>query len=84
MENDGLRKENENYKSKLKSIENELKALRAENAKLKGENTSELQEKIKIKDAEIEKLKIMDKDRIAVLAELEQKNKLNMDFNFDL
>ena len=81
MENDGLRKENENYKSKLKSIENELKALRAENAKLKGENTSELQEKIKIKDAEIEKLKIMDKDRIAVLAELEQKNKLNMDLN---
>ena len=81
MENDGLRKENENYKSKLKSIENELKALRAENAKLRGENTSELQEKIKIKDAEIEKLKIMDKDRIAVLAELEQKNKLNMDLN---
>ena len=81
MENDGLRKENENYKSKLKSIESELKALRAENAKLKGENTSELQEKIKIKDAEIEKLKIMDKDRIAVLAELEQKNKLNMDLN---
>ena len=81
MENDGLRKENENYKSKLKSMENELKALRAENAKLRGENTSELQEKIKIKDAEIEKLKIMDKDRIAVLAELEQKNKLNMDLN---
>ena len=81
MENDDLRKENENYKSKLKSIENELKALRAENAKLRGENTSELQEKIKIKDAEIEKLKIMDKDRIAVLAELEQKNKLNMDLN---
>ena len=81
MENDGLRKENENYKSMLKSIENELKALRAENAKLRGENTSELQEKIKIKDAEIEKLKIMDKDRIAVLAELEQKNKLNMDLN---
>ena len=81
MENDGLRKENENYKSKLKSIENELKALRAENAKLRGENTSELQEKIKIKDAEIEKLKIIDKDRIAVLAELEQKNKLNMDLN---
>ena len=81
MENDGLRKENENYKSKLKSIENELKALRAENAKLRGENTSELQEKIKIKDTEIEKLKIMDKDRIAVLAELEQKNKLNMDLN---
>ena len=81
MENDGLRKENDNFKSKLKSIENELKSLRAENAKLKGENTSELKEKIKKKDAEIEKLKIMDKDRIAIIAELEQKNKLNMDLN---
>lgn len=61
------------YKTKLKSIENELKALKSENLKLKDENTSELQEKIKEKDAQIEKLKIMDKDRIAVLAELEQK-----------
>ena len=81
VENDGLRKENENYKIKLKSIENELKALKNENLKLKEENTSDLQEKIKEKDAEIEKLKIMDKDRIAVLAELEQKNKFNMDLN---
>ena len=81
IENDGLRRENENYKLKLKSIENELKTLKNENIKLKGENTSELQEKIKEKDAEIEKLKIMDKDRIAVLAELEQKNKVNMDLN---
>ena len=81
LENDGLRKENENYKNKLKLIENELKTLKNENLKLKGENTSELQEKIKEKDAEIEKLKIMDKDRIAVLAELEQKNKANMDLN---
>ena len=81
MENDGLRKENDNFKAKLKSIDNELKLIRAENAKLKGENTSELKEKIKIKDAEIEKLKIMDKDRIAIIAELEQKNKLNMELN---
>ena len=81
LENDGLRKENENYKNKLKLIENELKTLKNENLKLKDENTSELQEKIKEKDAEIEKLKIMDKDRIAVLAELEQKNKTNMDLN---
>jgi len=81
MENDGLRKENDNFKAKLKQIESELKSLRAENAKLKGENTSELQEKIKKKDAEIEKLKIMDKDRIAIISELEQKNKLNMDLN---
>ena len=81
LENDGLRKENENYKNKLKLVENELKTLKNENLKLKDENTSELQEKIKEKDAEIEKLKIMDKDRIAVLAELEQKNKTNMDLN---
>jgi DNA repair exonuclease SbcCD ATPase subunit len=81
IENDGLKKEKEMYKAKLKSIENELKTLKSENSKLKDENTSELQEKIKEKDAQIEKLKIMDKDRIAVLAELEQKNKLNMDLN---
>ena len=81
VENDGLKKEKEMYKAKLKSIENELKLLKNENSKLKDENTFELQEKIKEKDAQIEKLKIMDKDRIAVLAELEQKNKLNMDLN---
>ena len=81
IENDGLKKEKEMYKAKLKSIENELKTLRSENLKLKDENTSELQEKIKEKDAQIEKLKIMDKDRIAVLAELEQKNKINMDLS---
>ena len=81
LENDGLRKENENYKNKLKAIEVELKNIKNENSKLREENTSELQEKIKEKDAEIEKLKIMDKDRIAVLAELEQKNKLNVDLN---
>ena len=81
VENDGLKKEKEMYKTKLKSIENEIKTLRSENLKLKDENTSELHEKIKEKDAQIEKLKIMDKDRIAVLAELEQKNKLNMDLN---
>ena len=79
IENNTLRKENDNFKAKLKSIENELKSLRAETAKLKGENTTELQEQIKKKDAEIEKLKIMDKDRIAIIAELDQKNKLNMD-----
>ena len=79
IENNTLRKENDNFKAKLKSIESELKSLRAENAKLKGENTTELQEQIKKKDAEIEKLKIMDKDRIVIIAELDQKNKLNMD-----
>ncbi len=80
-ENDRIRKENESYKMRLKAIENELKSLKNENLKLKDENTSELQEKLKEKDAEIEKLKIMDKARIAVLAELEEKNKKNMDLN---
>ena len=80
-ENDRIRKENESYKMRLKAIENELKSLKNENLKLKDENTSELQEKLKEKEAEIEKLKIMDKSRIAVLAELEEKNKKNMDLN---
>ena len=81
LENQEIRKENEIYKSKLKAIESELKNLKNENVKLKDENTSDLQEKLKEKEAEIEKLKIMDKARIAVLAELEQRNKINMDLN---
>ena len=81
IENEGIRKENDNFKAKLKSIESELKSLREENSKLKGENTAELKEKLKQKETEIEKLRVMDKDRIAIISELEQKNKLNMDLN---
>jgi chromosome segregation ATPase len=80
-ENEKLRKENEEIKKKLNSAESGLKALKNENLKLKEENTLELQQKLREKEDEIEKLKIIDKDRINLLAEIEQVNKINIDYN---
>ena len=80
-ENDNLRVENEDFKNKLKAIENELKNLKNENKKLKEEKNSTLQDEVKNKDIEIDKLKVMNKDRIAVLAELEQKSNLSIELN---
>ena len=81
LENAGLKKDNELYKTKLLSIEKELRNIKLENNKLKNENATSLQELIKKKDEEIEKLNSMNKDRIAILNELEGKNKVNMDLN---
>ena len=81
LENAGLKKDNELYKTKLLSIEKELRNIQLENNKLKNENATSLQELIKKKDEEIEKLNSMNKDRIAILNELEEKNKVNMDLN---
>ena len=81
LENAGLKKDNELYKTKLLSLENELRNLKAENAKLQKENATSLQELIKKKDEEIEKLKTMNKDRMNILNELEEKNKINIENN---
>ena len=81
LENAGLKKDNELYKTKLLSIEKELRTIKLENNKLKNENATSLQELIKKKDEEIEKLNSMNKDRIAILNELEDKNKVNMNLN---
>ena len=81
LENAGLKKDNELYKTKLLSIEKELRSLQLENNKLKNENATSLQELIKKKDEEIEKLNSMNKDRIAILSELEDKNKINLELN---
>ena len=81
LENAGLKKDNELYKTKLLFIEKELRNLKLENNKLKNENATSLQELIKKKDEEIEKLNSMNKDRNATLNELEEKNKLNMELN---
>ena len=81
LENAGLKKDNELYKTKLLSLENELRNLKAENAKLQKENATSLQELIKKKDEEIEKLNTMNKDRINILNELEEKNKINIENN---
>ena len=81
LENAGLKKDNELYKTKLLSFENELRNLKAENAKLQKENATSLQEIIKKKDEEIEKLNSMNKDRMNLLNELEEKNKINIENN---
>ena len=81
LENAGLKKDNELYKTKLLSMENELRNLKAENYKLQKENSTSLQELIKKRDEEIEKLNSMNKDRINILSELEEKTKINMENN---
>ena len=81
LENAGLKKDNELYKTKLLSFENELRNLKSENAKLQKENAVALQELIKKKDEEIEKLNTMNKDRMNILSELEEKTKINMESN---
>ena len=81
LENAGLKKDNELYKTKLLSMENELRNLKAENSKLQKENATSLQELIKKRDEEIEKLNSMNKDRMNILTELEEKTKINMENN---
>ena len=81
LENAGLKKDNELYKTKLLSIEKELRNIQLENKKLKNVNASSLQELIKKKDEEIEKLNSMNKNRMAILTELEDKNKINLELN---
>jgi hypothetical protein len=49
LENAGLKKDNELYKTKLLSIEKELRTIKLENNKLKNENATSLQELIKKK-----------------------------------
>ena len=81
LENAGLKKDNEVYKTKLLSLETDLRNLKLENNKLKKENSTSLQEIIKRKDEEIEKLNSMNNNRLAILSELEEKNKINMELN---
>ena len=45
------------------------------------ENANDLKELIKKKDEEIEKLNSMNKDRMNILSELEEKTKINMETN---
>ena len=81
LENAGLKKDNEVYKTKLLSLETDLRNMKLENNKLKNENSTSLQELIKRKDEEIEKLNSMNNNRLAILSELEEKNKINMELN---
>ena len=81
LENAGLKKDNELYKTRLLSIEQELRNIKSQNSKLKNENATSLQELIKKKDEEIEKLNSLNNTRIQILSELEEKNKLNIELN---
>lgn len=79
--NDALKYENEkqskeiiSLKAKININETEIKNLKAENYKLKEVNTTTLQDQIRKLNGEIERLQIKDKDRLAVLSELEEKN----------
>ena len=81
LENAGLKKDNEIYKTKLLSLETDLRNMKLENNKLKNENATSLLELIKRKDEEIEKLNSMNNNRLAILSELEEKNKINMELN---
>lgn len=74
MENSKLAKEISTLKTKMSQSEAENKNLKAENYKLKEVNTAALQEQIRKLNGEIERLQILDKDRLAVLSELEEKN----------
>lgn len=74
IENSKQAKEITSLKAKININENEIKNLKAENYKLKEVNTAALQEQIRKLNGEIERLQIMDKDRLAVLSELEEKN----------
>ena len=74
MENSKLAKEISTLKTKVSQTETENKNLKAENYKLKEVNTAALQEQIRKLNGEIERLQILDKDRLAVLSELEEKN----------
>ncbi|MCQ2815784.1 MAG: protein kinase [archaeon] len=76
-----LSRENLNMKAKIVALENENKNLKGENQKLKEISNTDFQEKIRSLNAEIERLQIMDKDRFAVLSELEEKNNTIRDLN---
>ena len=79
LENTGLKKDNELYKNKLISIEKEARDIKAENEKLKSLNSASLKEMIKKKEEEIEKLNSLNQNRMAILNELEEKNKITID-----
>ncbi len=81
-ENDQLTKENKDIKLKLSQIENELKSHKLENIKLKEQvNSQEYNREIQKLTEELEKYKIMNKERLDLLTEIEEKNNQIFDLN---
>ena len=81
LQNASLTKDNANLNSKILSLETENKNLKNENQKLKENDTTSLQEQIKKLNSEIEKYKIKEKERINLLLDLDEKNKIIIDLN---
>ena len=73
-ENHNLKKEVVELKSKIQGFESESKTIKGENLKL----VKQLEDSSKNKD-ELEKLKVINKDRLVLLTEIEEKNNENSD-----
>ena len=75
LENSKLTKEITTLKNKLNISENENKNLKLEISKLtSSKNTQNYEEEIRTLKSEIERWKLKDKDRLALLTEVEEKN----------
>ena len=79
-----IRKENGELKAKITSLENDNKNLKNENAKMKDTLTIEIQEQNRKFNEELEKYKILNKERLALLSELEEKNNENIELKKNL
>ena len=79
VEIEKVRKENTELKVKLTNMEAENKNLKNENSKIKDQQNTEKQEQIRKLNEELEKYKIMNKERLALLAEIEEKNNENIE-----
>ena len=79
-----IRKENGELKAKITALENDNKNLKNENAKVKDTLTIEIQEQNRKFNEELEKYKILNKERLALLSELEEKNNENIELKKNL
>ena len=73
--NEKLKKDGQDYKNKSDKLENDNKLLKNEILKLKDMNSkSQLEAELQKMKDELDKYKIMNKDRLGLLAEIEEKN----------
>ena len=74
VELEKVKKENTEMKTKITSLETENKNIKAENTKLKDQHATEIKEKINTINDQLEKIKILDKERLFQLEEIEEKS----------
>lgn len=81
LDNDKLSKENQEIKTKYERLEAEVRNIKNENIKLKDQKNSEnLQAEVQRLNEELEKYKIMNRDRLDLLTEIEEKNNQLFDY----